>query len=112
VGTGTTRFTVGERLQVVVDASKASMSMYQFELVPKQGKITGNATDPVSLNQPGSFSLDLAYTPPDGPSVDARRCFKFQQSMSSLHARATSSRPPSCSGTAAHVAPRRRFGRV
>jgi len=69
VGTGTTGFTVGERLQVVVDASKASMSMYQFELVPKQGKVTGNATDPVSLDQPGSFSLDLAYTPPDGPPV-------------------------------------------
>jgi hypothetical protein len=69
VGAGRTGFTVGDRLQVVVDASKASLSMYQFELVPKQGKVTGNATDPVSLDQPGSFSLDLAYTPPDGPSV-------------------------------------------
>ncbi len=66
---GRTGFTVGDRLQVVLDSSKASMSMYQFELVPKQGKVTGNATDPVSLDQPGSFSLDLAYTPPDGPSV-------------------------------------------
>ncbi len=69
VGAGRTGFTVGDRLQVVVDASKASLSMYQFELVPKQGKVTGNATDPVSLDQPGSFSLDLAYTPPNGPPV-------------------------------------------
>ena len=78
VGAGRSGFTVGDRLQVILDSAKASTSLYQFELVPKQGKVTGNAADPVPLDQPGSFSLDLAYTPPDGPSV---RCPSLLQTV-------------------------------
>jgi hypothetical protein len=64
-----TLFSLGDRLQLAVNASKTGVSRYQYELTPMQGKITGNITELVPLDQTGAFSLTVLATPLDGPTV-------------------------------------------
>jgi hypothetical protein len=66
-----TPFSLGDRLQLVVNTSNpAAVSRYQFELTPMQGKISGDITELVPLDQTGAFSLTVLATPLiDGPTV-------------------------------------------